>query len=118
MKKLALTMCVLLGLTGVAQAKQKDNQDIITMPITAPCIPSDIARISLKEKYGEQPFAQGKGVIWNSIIEDYIDTVIMIFLNPKTFSFTIAYEVPGDNLICMISTGDEFRPSYSKGQNL
>lgn len=116
MKKLALTICVLLGLAGVAQAQQ-DDQFILTMPITTPCLPAENAKNALKEKHGEHPFAQGSGVIWNSRIEDYIEVRIMIFLNPQTFSFTLAYEVPEDKLICMISTGDDFQPA-PKGNNL
>jgi hypothetical protein len=118
MKKLALLFFVFLGLAGVAQAQNKQEDEfVLTMPITAPCLPADNARNSLKEKHGERPFAQGIGVIWNSRIQDYIEAKVLIFLNPESFSFTVAYEVPGDNLICIVSTGDSFQP-VPRGQDL
>lgn len=108
MKKLALTIFVILGLTGVAQAK---DDSILTMPVTAPCLPTSVAELSLLTEYKEQPMAEGEAVVWNSKVEEYVQVKMKIFVNPKTFSFTVAFEVPNDKLTCFLSTGDNFRPS-------
>lgn len=118
MKKLALLFFVFLGLAGVAQAQDKqDNDSILTMPVTAPCTYIDTAVSTFELKYGEYPFAQGAGIVWNSKIKEYIEVKLLVFLNPKTFTFTIAYEVPGDNLLCIMMLGDDFQP-VRRGSNL
>lgn len=111
MKKLALIFLMFLGLAGVAQSQQKqDDEFVLTMPISAPCSPANDAIATLEREHGEQPFAQGVGIIWNSKVREYIEVVTLIFVNPKTFTFTVAYEVPEDNLICILTLGDSFQP--------
>lgn len=117
MKMLALIFCAFLGLAGVVQAQQNPQQQILTMPVTAPCLPFDDALSKLSKQYGEKPFAQGPGVVYNSKIQEYIVVRVLIFLNPSNSSFTIAYEVTEDNIICILSTGDDFGP-ISRGQKL
>lgn len=108
MKKLALMFFVILGLASIARAQ--NNDQILTMPISAPCLPFGPTINSLKEKHGERAFVQGIGTIWNTKIDEYVEVNVLIFLNPTTYSFTLAYHVPGDDLMCIISTGDKFEP--------
>lgn len=118
MKKLALTICVILGLAGVALAQQnQEDNTVLTMPISAPCSPYDNALATLEREHGEYPFAQGIGLVWNSKIQEYLEVVTLVFVNPKTFTYTIAYEVPEDNLICILTLGDQFQP-VRRGNNL
>jgi hypothetical protein len=112
MKKLALTICVLIGLAGVARAQQ--NSEILTMPLTALCYLTEDTSKLLKKNHNEVVFAQGESVIWNSKIEDYISVVTKIYVNPKTFSFTIAYEIVEDGITCITTTGNNFRPDGEK----
>lgn len=115
MKKLVLTFCVFFGLTTLAHAQTQE--DILAIPITAVCTETNQTDKTLKEKYGEIPFAEGPSVVWNSKIEDYIPVILKIFVNPSNHSFTVFVEVPEDGLTCIISTGEEFKPSTSKKRN-
>lgn len=115
MKTAALAFSVILGLASVAWATQPLQQEVqeeflLTMPLTAVCLDSSVAAQSLSKDHGEIPFAQGPGLIWNNMIEDYIEVLIKIYLNPSTFSFTIAYEVPFENITCVVTTGNDFQP--------
>lgn len=116
MKKLALIFLMFLGLVGVAQAQQTD-EFTLTMPVSAPCSPANDAVAMLEREHGEYPFAQGIGIIWNSKIQEYLEVVTLIFVNPKTFTFTVAYEVPEDNVLCILTLGDSFQP-VRKGNSL
>lgn len=118
MKRLALLFFVFLGLAGVAQAQNKqDDEFVLTMPISAPCSPANDAIAILEREHGERPFAQGVGIIWNSKVQEYLEVVTLIFVNPTTFTFTVAYEVPEDNLICILTLGNSFQP-VRRGNNL
>lgn len=108
MKKLALTTCVLFGLAGVAQAQQ---EEILTMPISAICTPTKSVDKELKTQYNEIPFAQGVGSVYNSKLQDFVATRTRIFLDPKTFSFSIVVDIPEDDISCIVITGDSFQPS-------
>lgn len=116
MKKLALIICVLLGLTGVARAQNPQDELLITMPISAICLPTAEVQASLM-LHGESPFAIGNSIIWHSIIGDYIPVLTVIYANPKTFSFTVAYEVVEDKVTCVTATGDKLLPA-TKGPKL
>lgn len=113
MKRLALILFVTLGLAGVAHSQQES--ELLTMPVTAPCYLTKDADILLKKRHGEVSFAQGESVIWNSKIEDYIEVTTKIYVNPETFSFTVAYEIVEDEITCIVTTGVNFRPD---GQRL
>jgi hypothetical protein len=110
MKKLALTICVLLGLAGVAQA-QKQQEEILIMPVSALCTSTKNIDRNLKKEYNEIPFAEGIGAVYNSNVQDYVATRTRIFLDPNTFSFSIVIDLPEDNMSCIMITGDEFRTS-------
>lgn len=110
MKKLALIFFMFLGLAGVAQSQQQDNDTVLTMPISAPCSPADSAEVELELKHGEYAFAQGNGIVWNSKIQEYIEVTTLIFLNPETFTFTVAFSVDEDDVICIMTLGDQFQP--------
>jgi hypothetical protein len=112
MKKLALILFVTLGLAGVARAQQ--DPELLTMPLTAPCYLTKDAEQLLKKEHGEIAFAQGESVIWNSKIEDYINVTTKIYVNPETFSFTVAYDVVEDGVTCVVTTGNNFRPHGSR----
>lgn len=112
MKKLALILFVTLGLAGVARAQQ-DPVSTLTMPLTAPCYLTKDADMLLKKRHGEVAFAQGESVIWNSKLEDYIEVTTKIYVNPETFSFTVAYEMVEDGVTCIVTTGNDFRPQGS-----
>lgn len=115
MKKLALLLFVTLGLTGVARSQQ-DPELSLTMPLTAPCYLTEDADMLLKKRHGEIAFAQGESVIWNSKIGDYIEVLTKIYVNPETFSFTVAYEVVEDGVTCIVTTGNNFRPEGSRSK--
>lgn len=118
MKKLALIFLMFLGLAGAAQSQQKDDDTILTMPVSAPCSPARNAMAELELKHGEYAFAQGNGIIWNSKIQEYIEVTTLIFLNPETFTFTIAFVVPEDDMICIMTLGDKFQPVRGRGNSL
>lgn len=110
MKKLALTFFVLLGLTNVARAQQ-DSDIKFVMPVTAPCMETEKAEALLAREHGEQTAAQGAALIWNSRVQRYIPVLVRIFLNTSSLSFTIAYDVPGEGVTCVLAAGNEFQPS-------
>lgn len=109
MKKLALAICVFVGLTGVARA-QEIPPSILNFPMTSPCYLTEDADSILEKEYGELPFAIGESIVWNSKVKEYIPVTTRIFVNPKTFSFSIAYDVDDEPVTCIFTTGNDFRP--------
>lgn len=109
MKKLALAICVLVGLTGVARAQQIP-QAKLNFPMSAPCYDTAVADAILSKEFGERPFAIGESVVWNSKVREYIPVVTRVFVNPTTSSFSIAYDVVGEPVTCIAATGNDFRP--------
>lgn len=112
MKKLALILFVILGLAGVARAQQ--DPELLVMPITAPCYLTKDADMLLKKRYGELSFAQGESVIWSSNIGEYIGVTTKIYVNPETFSFTVAYELVEDGITCIVTAGNGFKPGSQR----
>lgn len=116
MKKLALSIIVFLGLTSLVRAQQ-DQDTVLTMPLSAPCYSMTEAKEILSKDHGEIPFAIGESIVWNSKIKEYIAVTTIVYANPKTLSFTIAYDVIEDGVTCMITTGEDLRPA-SRGNSL
>jgi hypothetical protein len=108
MLKLATT---LLGLTLTLGSAQAQSAETLYMPITSTCIPTKSVDKELKSQYNEIPFAEGVGTVYNSNLQDYIVNRTRIFLDPKTFSFSIVIDMPKDGISCVVITGDQFQPS-------
>ena len=106
MKTLASIFILCSGLINVAQAQEAD----LTFPVSAPCYETKEAERILTTDYGQIPFAEGESVVLNSKLDEFIEAQTIIYVNPETFSFTIAIEIVEDGMTCLTSSGVEFRP--------
>jgi len=108
-----LVLFVLLGLATfkLASAEQQQEQQTVTqLPIMINCIPNE-SFFKLLEDYGEEPFSQGDGS-WSIPGNRDINGLILTYVNPKTFTFTIAIDF--DTVKCVVISGRTFSPMGRK----
>jgi hypothetical protein len=116
MTKLAiLALGLALAYTPV-HSQELESKNLLTI---SACATIDTASKSLKEAYGEQPFALGTAY---AKVPEYgtIEGVLILTVNPKTRTYTVNIVFEKDNMVCMILSGDNFKPAdpYKPEANL
>ena len=107
---LARVLAVLLGLV-LATSAQADPQ---RLPIILHCDDAPGTILSMvQQRYGEQPFAQGEGVV-QLATGDWIELEILTMVNPSTGSYSIIGREPITGTECMILAGAKFGPVGTK----
>ena len=110
---------LLLGLTLIvapAFAQESEPKNLLTV---SACATIETASNSLKEAYGEQPFALGTAY---AEVPEFgtVEGVLILTVNPKTRTYTVNIVFEKDNMVCMVLSGDNFKPAdpYKPEANL
>ena len=116
MTKLAiLALGLALAYTPV-HSQELESKNLLTI---SACATIDTASKSLKEAYGEQPFALGTAY---AEVPEFgtIEGVLILTVNPKTRTYTVNIVFEKDNMVCMVLSGDNFKPAdpYKPEANL
>lgn len=113
MKYLAATLLTWL-IAFPALAEESEEKSLYTV---GACAKSDIADRSLLEAYGETPFALGSAIVE---VPKYgtAEGVLIITVNPKTRTYTINIYFEDDDMVCMLTSGENFSPAPSSGTRL
>ena len=110
-----LTLALLLAPLTL-QAQELESKNLLTI---SACATIDTASKSLKEAYGEQPFALGTAY---AEVPEFgtIEGVLILTVNPKTRTYTVNIVFEKDNMVCMVLSGDNFKPAdpYKPEANL
>ena len=107
MTKLAiLALGLALAYTPV-QAQQSEPQ---VLTLEHACGPVDRVLPYLRDKYGEQPFALGSAMV-ELPGDGLAEGVLLITVNPETKSYTINVVFEEDNIVCMLTSGQDFSPA-------
>lgn len=118
MKQLVTLCIILLGLTVSAAAKEEP--DIQLMPSVFDCMNISLVDIALKERFGELPLATGLGklsVVTPTDIEE-ANNITIIYVNPETLTFSIVAVFTQEQMACIITTGNNFKPFVKDGIEL
>ena len=108
MTKLAiLALGLALAYTPV-QAQQDSKPKVLAL--TADCGPIDKVLPFLTEEYGERPFALGSAIITLGD-ENQANGVLLITVNPKELTYTVNIVFEEDEMMCLLTTGDNFKPA-------
>lgn len=118
MKLSVVFLSLFLGISSVVNSNQIMPDEIetperLSLPIDGQCDEFDLVVLMLLKKYGEKPLVAAPGLVPNLITNDFMKGDFIIFVNPKTGTFTLAFN-PDDkmNYVCIIGTGAE--PSLLK----
>ena len=109
MMKLALTFFILLGLTNVVNAQEEPT--ILSLPVMTVCTKTTELDANLLMQYGEVLAVKGPALIMHDRIKEYIEGVLKMYVNTKTYTFTVVFENPQDGISCVMATGDELGPA-------
>lgn len=104
-----MILSLALGLSSAAQA-----QESFVLPLKAGCDKTETVYAMLKNEYDEVPFAEASGIVFSERLDEFVQGRTVIFLNPKTFSYTVAVEFDEDGLTCILVNGNNFSPSTAK----
>jgi hypothetical protein len=107
MTKLAILALGLALAYTPAHSQESESKNLLTI---SACATIETASNSLKEAYGEQPFALGTAY---AEVPEYgtIEGVLILTVNPKTRTYTVNIVFEQDNMVCMILSGDNFSPA-------
>lgn len=109
---------LLLGLTLVAsQVFAQEDSEVKKLLLAHDCAP--IERISplLREQFGERPFALGIAVV---TLPDGrpLEGVLMLTVNAETRTYTVNIMFVEDEMMCMLTSGEDFQPADMPGLKL
>lgn len=104
---LARVLIVLLGL-GLTAVPASAEPMILPMITHCDNEPGKIMSM-IQERYQEQPFAQGSGVIQN-LKGEWMQVNVYTFLNPQTQSFSMVAVEPQTQIECLLFAGKDFAP--------
>ena len=105
----SLLLCVVL-LTSLSASAQEQS-DIKTLPLVHDCGPAERVLPFLREKYGEEPFAIGRATVSLAANGQEVEGILLMNVNPKSLTYTINILFPKDGIVCMLTSGDKFRPA-------
>ena len=109
---------LLLGLTLVAsQVFAQEDYEVKTLTLAHDCAPTKQIIPQLREQYGERPFALGIAVV---TLPDGrpLEGVLMLTVNPESRSYTVNIMFVEDEMMCMLTSGDDFQPADIPGLRL
>ena len=116
MTKLAILILGLALAYTPAHSQESEPKNLLTV---SACATIETASNSLKEAYGEQPFALGTAY---AEVPEFgtIEGVLILTVNPKTRTYTVNIVFEQDNMVCMVLSGDNFKPAdpYKPEANL
>ena len=104
----SITAAVLSAM--MASASPAQELEFKNLHTVSACASIDKASSSLDRVYGEQPFALGTAY---AEVPEYgtIEGVMMLTVNPDTRTYTVNMVFEQDNMVCMILSGDNFKPA-------
>jgi hypothetical protein len=101
----AAMLSIMIATASVAQESEPKNLYTVNA-----CATIDTASSSLKEAYGEQPFALGTA--YAEVPEvGTVEGVLILTVNPKTRTYTVNIVFEKDDMVCMVLSGDNFKPA-------
>ena len=89
-----------------------EKKEFLAFKTTAFCDVSENVFGSLIAQYGEKPLASGDGQVFSSSLDAVVDGQTIIFVNPKTFDFTVVMQFV-DGISCILTSGKNFTPYTS-----
>jgi hypothetical protein len=109
MIKLVIFILGLTVLSAHAQEETQTQKKIQTFPTAFACFPTKFIFNDLMEKYGEEPFALGKGLIRSSQTQQFYNGSMMLWRNTSSNSWTLTITPDGDtDTSCYVISGSDF----------
>ena len=102
---------LVLGLALAYTPVNAQESDIKTLTLVHDCGPAERVLPFLKEKYGEEPFAIGRATVSLAANGQEVEGILLMNVNPTTFTYTINILFQKDSMVCMLTSGDKFRPA-------
>jgi hypothetical protein len=97
---------LVLGLALAYTPVNAQESDIKTLTLVHDCGPAERVLPFLKEKYGEEPFAIGRATVSLAANGQAVEGILLM-----TFTYTINILFQKDSMVCMLTSGDKFRPA-------
>jgi hypothetical protein len=116
MTRIAIIILGLFATLVQAQETPRDTE-VLTLPTTFECDQTDKLFDQIFEKYGEQPFAVGKTIVYASRTEEMSRGDMAFWINPKTMTWTITVSFT-DGVSCITSSGSSLTPLSAPGIQL
>ena len=109
---------LLLGLTLVAsQAFAQEDIEVKKLLLAHDCAPIEQIVPRLRDLYGERPFALGVAVVTLSDGRP-LEGVLMLTVNAETRTYTVNIIFEEDEMLCMLTSGEDFQPADIPGLKL
>jgi hypothetical protein len=89
-----------------------EKKELLAFYTTTFCDVSENVFGSLIAQYGEKPLAMGDGQVFSSSLGAVVEGQTIIFVNPKTFDFTVVMQF-ADGISCILTSGENFTPYTS-----
>lgn len=115
MKWLTTAFLCLLAMPALAEKESIPPGKIVPFPSVMLCGAYNEG-LKLQQEYGEIPFVEGDAQVMSPDPGKAYYGNIRIFLNPKTMSYTIFFDL-GNDLTCLLTTGDKLQPAF-RGERL
>lgn len=94
---------------AASQAAAQEDQAFITN-IGVPCDTKEEMSKVITKKYGETPFVMAMGHMTLLNSKTVLPGVVKIWANPQTWTYSITLESPEADIMCMLTSGQDFQP--------
>ncbi len=95
---------------------KKDEMQVV-LHVLSRCGPMDEVSATLKNQWGEVPFAIGDGIIFLSATGMAYNSKLVLTVNAETNSFSVNAVMP-DTTTCLIMSGKNFQPALPQSKKI
>lgn len=106
MKKVLSTLGLMFALTTSAYAEHEKNTYNSQKPVT--CMTPQQMLAIVDKQFKEMPYIQGDGLAAATDGKQFINTQVIVSINPETRTFTVV-EIINPQLACVIAGGENVR---------
>jgi hypothetical protein len=88
------------------------TEQVLNLNLAHDCASAEQVLPSLKEQYGETPFAVGRASVTVAKENREVQGTLWMSVNPKSRTYTINILFEEDGIVCMLTSGDKFQPAF------
>lgn len=112
--KIILVLLALLVPTTARVEPQPQPQPesrVLYFDLSTQCASMQQLQNLLEEDYGELPVAIGMGIVRSSTTLQTHEGMMLVYVNPKKFTYTVVIHFTQDKVGCVLISGSQFQPA-------
>ena len=85
---------------------------------TNECLPTNEVMFEIENRFKEQPFVIGTGVVRSAYDLEYREGLMVMYVNLDSSTYTVIINFAADNMSCILITGEQFQPAFDPSEKV